>query len=107
VVNVPFSNHTGIKPRPALVISIDAFHSDLPDLVVCPISSQRRYHQRPGPGDCPLHNWRAVGLRHPSTVRISKILAVDKKIIKRVLGMLSPQDIGQVEKGLRAALALP
>jgi mRNA-degrading endonuclease toxin of MazEF toxin-antitoxin module len=26
VVNVPFSNHTGIKPRPALVISTDAFH---------------------------------------------------------------------------------
>jgi mRNA-degrading endonuclease toxin of MazEF toxin-antitoxin module len=39
VVNVPFSNHTGIKPRPALVISTDAFHRDLPDLVVCPISS--------------------------------------------------------------------
>ena len=32
VVNVPFSNHTGIKPRPALVISTDAFHHDLPDL---------------------------------------------------------------------------
>jgi mRNA-degrading endonuclease toxin of MazEF toxin-antitoxin module len=49
VVNVPFSNHTGIKPRPALVISTDAFHRDLPDLVVCPIiSSQPRYHRKPG-----------------------------------------------------------
>jgi|GEM_PF-2522583 len=45
VVNVPFSNHTGIKPRPALVISTDAFHRDLPDLIVCPISSQPRYYQ--------------------------------------------------------------
>jgi mRNA interferase MazF len=106
VVNVPFSNHTGIKPRPALVISTDVFHRDLPDLVVCPISSQPRYHRSSGPGDCPLQKWRAVGLRHPSTVRISKILAVDKRIIKRVLGLLSPEDLSQVEKGLRAALDL-
>jgi mRNA interferase MazF len=106
VVNVPFSNHTGTKPRPALVVSSDAFHRELPDLVVCPISSQPRYHQSPGPGDCPLQKWRAVGLRHPSTVRISKILAVDKKIIKRVLAPLSSEDLSQIEKRLRAALDL-
>jgi len=83
VVNVPFSNQTGIKPRPALVITTDAFHRELPDLIVCPISSQPRYYQHPGPGDCPLREWRSVGLRHPSTVRISKLLAVDKEIIKK------------------------
>ena len=106
VVNVPFSNHSGIKPRPALVVTTDAFHRDLPDLIVCPISSQPRYYQRPRPGDCPLQQWRAVGLRHPSTVRISKLLAVDKEIIKRILGVLSPKDLIQVEKGLREALDL-
>lgn len=26
VVNVPFANHSGSKPRPALVISTEAFH---------------------------------------------------------------------------------
>ena len=40
VVSVPFSNHSGVKPRPALVISAAPFHRDLPDLIVCPISSQ-------------------------------------------------------------------
>jgi hypothetical protein len=39
-------------------------------------------------------------------VRISKILAVDKKIVKRTLGLLSLQDLNQVEKGLREALDL-
>jgi mRNA interferase MazF len=106
VVNVPFSNHSGIKPRPALVITTDSFHRDLPDLIVCPISSQPRYYRRPGPGDCPLQQWRAVGLRHPSTVRISKLLAVDKEIIKRILGVLSSKDLIQVETGLREALDL-
>jgi len=41
-----------------------------------------RYYQRPGPGDQPLRHWNDVGLRYPSTVRISNILAVDKKLIK-------------------------
>jgi len=106
VVNVPFSNHSGAKPRPALVISTEAFHGKLPDLIVCPISSQPRYYRRPGPGDVPLHDWRALGLRHPSTARISKLVSVDKAIIKRPLGMLSPQDLLRVEAILRRALAL-
>jgi mRNA-degrading endonuclease toxin of MazEF toxin-antitoxin module len=106
VVNVPFSNHTGIKPRPALVISTDAFHRDLRDLVVCPISSQPRYHRIPRARGLSASEVEAVGLRHPSTVMISKILAVDKRIIKRVLSPLSPEDLSQVEKGLRAAFDL-
>jgi mRNA-degrading endonuclease toxin of MazEF toxin-antitoxin module len=106
VVNVPFSDRSGTKPRPALVISAEAFHGKLPDLIVCPISSQPRFYRRPGPGDCPLRDWRSIGLRHPSTVRISKILAVDKAIIKRPLGLLSTPDLARVDASVRQALGL-
>ena len=37
VVNVPFSDRSGVKPRPALVIRAEMFHRPLPDLIVCPI----------------------------------------------------------------------
>ncbi len=106
VVNVPFTGQMGTKPRPALVISDDAFHAKLLDVIVCPISSQPRYYQRPGPGDHPLKHWKAVGLRHPSTVRISNLLAVEKKLIKHALGALHANDLAQVEQGLRQAFAL-
>lgn len=106
VVSVPFSNQSGSKPRPALVISAEAFHRDLPDVIICPISSQPRFYRRPRPGDFPLRGWRAVGLRHPSTVRVSKLLSVDKQIIKRDLGPLSHEDLARVETGLRRALGL-
>jgi len=43
VVNVPYSDRSGIKPRPALVVSAETFHAKLPDLIVCPISSQPRF----------------------------------------------------------------
>jgi mRNA-degrading endonuclease toxin of MazEF toxin-antitoxin module len=45
-------------------------------------------------------------MQHPSTVRISKILAVDKAIIKRPLGTLSAPDLARVEARLRQALGL-
>jgi mRNA interferase MazF len=106
VVNVPFPGQTGSKRRPALVVSVATFHRKLLDLIVCPISSQPRYYRKPGPGDLPLENWKSVGLRHPSTVRISNLLAVEKKLIKRSLGVVSAEDLARVERALRDAFGL-
>ncbi len=106
VVNVPFTGQTGSKPRPAVVASVETFHSRLPDLIVCPVSSQPRRYQNPGPGDHPLKHWKVLGLRHPSTARISNLLAVDKRLINRVLGALHPEDLARIEQGLREAFGL-
>jgi mRNA-degrading endonuclease toxin of MazEF toxin-antitoxin module len=106
VLNVPFTGQTGSKPRPALVASVDVFHQKLIDVVVCPISSQRHYYQKPGSGDYPLKHWKAVGLLHPSTARNLKHPRVEKKLIKRVLGTLHAEDLARVELGLRRAFGL-
>ncbi len=106
VVHIPFSKQSGSKARPALIISTEAFHRRLPDVIVCPISSQPRYYKRPGPGDHPLRYWKPVGLRYPSTVRISNIVAVEKTIIRKTLGTLAEDDLKRVEKGLRQAFGL-
>jgi mRNA-degrading endonuclease toxin of MazEF toxin-antitoxin module len=106
VVSVGFTGQTGSKLRPALVVSADRFHKKLPDLIVAPISSQARFFGKPGAGDYPLEHWKAVGLRYPSTVRISNIVAVEKRIIKRVLGAAHAEDLAAVERGLRAAFDL-
>jgi mRNA interferase MazF len=106
VVEVPFADLSGTKRRPALVVSAEKFHRVLPDLIVCPISSQARFYRRPGPGDCPLSDWRRAGLRHPSTVRISKLLAIEKQIVRKALGVLPPDDLARVAGGIRQALGL-
>lgn len=106
VVQVPFSDGSGFKARPALVVSSKAFHRGLPDLIICPVSSQPRYISRPGPGDYPLRNWKRAGLRHASTVRISKLLSIDKRLIQRALKPISPEDLRNVERLLRTALGL-
>jgi mRNA-degrading endonuclease toxin of MazEF toxin-antitoxin module len=90
------------KPRPAVVVSAEHFH----ELLLCPISSQPRYYKKPGPGDHPLAHWKTLGLRYPSTARVSNLLAVEKKLIKRVLGTLHGDDLARVEHGLREAFGL-
>jgi mRNA-degrading endonuclease toxin of MazEF toxin-antitoxin module len=104
VVRVPLSDQTGFKPRPALVASAEGFHRRLSDVIVCPISSRPRYYEAPPAGDHPLVDWKVSGLRHPSTARVSKLLAVDKRIIGRAIGKLSAGDMARVDTGLRKAL---
>lgn len=106
VVEIPFTDRTACKRRPALVVSAEPFHRALPDVIVCPISSQPRYYQRPGPGDHPLRQWQAVGLHYPSTARVSGLLAVEKTLIRRRLGALAAEDLDGVSKILRRALEL-
>src|SRR6266705_5225995 len=106
VVYFPFSDLSRTKRRPALVVSSERFHRALSDVIVCPISSQPRYYRSPGPGHCPLRHWRMARLRHPSSARISKIIAVDKRIVGRVLGRIATEDRLRVEAMLGDALAL-
>jgi mRNA interferase MazF len=106
VVDVSYSNGSGTKSRPALIISDESFHNTIPDIVVCPITSQPRYYSKPGPGDCPIREWRATKLRYESTVRVSKLIAVDKRIIRKRLGVLSRREMADVESALREALRL-
>ena len=106
VVEVRFSDLSSAKKRPGLIVSMEAVHRKLPDVIVCPISSRPRYYERPGPGDEPLRNWKSAGLRYPSTVRASKVIAVDKGIIGRTVGRISVDDLRRVDDALRKVLGL-
>ena len=106
VVEVTFTGQGGSKPRPALVISADTFHKKLLDVIVCPISSQPRYFAKPGAGDVPLKAWAKVGLRHPSTARLSNLVAVEKSLIRRVIGTMPADDLLRVLAALRKVFGL-
>jgi len=106
VVNVPFTDQAGTKRRPAVVVSAESFHRRLPDVIVCPISSQPRYFERPGPGDRPLAKWKSAGLRFRSTARVSNVVAIEKSLIQRVLGKISASDLKALNATLLDAFGL-
>ncbi|MGZ8217661.1 type II toxin-antitoxin system PemK/MazF family toxin [Methylomagnum sp.] len=79
----PFSSGADSKARPALVL----FDRDR-DNVVCRITSALYA----GPLDIALADWETSGLLKPSIARLDRIVTIEKTIIRRRLGVLSPQD---------------
>ncbi len=105
VVLVPFdfTDRSGAKWRPALVISSDRYSQQTPDLMIASITGNLR--AVPHPGDHALQDWRAAGLLRPSLVQ-TKLATVEASIIGRKLGRLSRPDLTAFEQGLREALHL-
>jgi len=53
-----------------------------------------------------LHHWKSLGLRHPSTARLSNVMAVEKRLIKRTLAPAHTDDFARIERGLREVFNL-
>jgi mRNA interferase MazF len=89
VVVVDFPGVTGIKRRPAIALSSDAYHSTRPDVILGLITSQ--VAGSIGPTDYALVDWSAAGLRLPSLFR-SFLVTVPRTAVYQVVGHLSDQD---------------
>jgi mRNA interferase MazF len=76
----PFTDLTGDKRRPALVVSRDNARRD--DLVVCFITSVPRR----GPDMAPLSPSPGTGLKVESVVRFDKLATLDRSVIAGKLG---------------------
>ncbi len=88
-----FSDGQGSKRRPVLVVHDfgDA------DLLVVPVTT----HPARVATDVVLSDWRATGLKRPSTVRIEKLATIAKIAVARKLGVHQPADRAKVKETLR------
>ncbi|MFN6068689.1 MAG: type II toxin-antitoxin system PemK/MazF family toxin, partial [Pseudanabaena sp.] len=66
IVTVDFPAVTGIKRRPAVVLSSQTYHANRPDVIVGLITSQTK---NLGVTDYILQDWQTSGLRVPSVFR--------------------------------------
>ncbi len=66
IVTVDFPAVTGIKRRPAVVLSSQTYHANRPDVIVGLITSQTK---NLGVTDFVLQGWQISGLRVPSIFR--------------------------------------
>jgi mRNA-degrading endonuclease toxin of MazEF toxin-antitoxin module len=103
LVLLPFSNRTGQKTRPSLVISTVDYHDDWDEVIVVGITSQRPRGVRPT--DCVLGDWQSAGLHQPSWVR-AHVYTVDHHQIQAKIGTLTAQDLAAVDVCLRHAIDL-
>ena len=89
-----FSNQSGVKNRPVLVIRDGGDD----DLLVVPITSHAGRSQQ----DIFVNEWRNSGLRLPSVARLEKLATIEKSAIVRPLGALSKTDRSQIKSALQA-----
>lgn len=80
LLKFPFTDGKSFKRRPALVIN----DFDDGDIIVCRITGQIYKTQN----DFYLPNWKDVGLKLPSVVRIHKIASLDKSMVETIMGKL-------------------
>jgi len=90
------------KARPAVVLSVETYHLNRPDVIVGIITTQV---PRPAtPTDCSLVDWAASGLHAPSWFRL--FLVTLPRINVRIIGELSLRDWAAVQICLRNGIEL-
>jgi mRNA interferase MazF len=94
----PFTDGTGLKKRPALIL----FDAGDADVIVTRVTSQAKTDIY----DVPLTDWRTAGLRLPSIVRLHKIATLEKTLIERKIGELQPVDQAEVRRQINEILKM-
>ncbi|MFA0756128.1 MAG: hypothetical protein BDTLLHRC_000619 [Candidatus Fervidibacter sp.] len=103
LVSFPFSDASGQKERPAIVLSTDDYHEEWNEIIVVAVTSRQPKTLRKT--DCELKDWHAAGLKQRSWVR-SHLATVHYQLVVRKIGALSQRDWQSVERCLRVALGL-
>ena len=102
----PFTDLSGAKVRPAVVVSRSNRPGD--DVILAFISSV--VPPRPLPTDLVVDpsqpNFRETGLKVPSIVKCDKLATVQRRIILGELGQLSASLLRELDQRLRHALHL-
>ena len=95
----PFTDLSGEKRRPALVLSVN---NDGEDIIVCAITS-RPYHGR---YDIPIEPNDQNGLKVPSWVQFDKIATLAKTVISGRMGVVSEPFMQKNRGALRTLLGI-
>jgi mRNA interferase MazF len=101
LVPFPFTNQTGAKKRPAVVISSAVYHMQRRDLVLIAITSQVRTPL--AIGEVELVEWKKAGLLKASVIK-PVLTTIEKVLVQRKLGRLEQSDRNALENALRVIL---
>jgi len=107
LVDYPFSDRTGSKVRPALVVQTDRLNPKIDDTILAAIS--RSTHRASATQlliDLATPEGAATGLRQNSMIQCENLLTFDQGLVIAKVGKLSADQMLQVDGCLRAALEL-
>lgn len=98
----PYTDQSGSKRRPALVLSTDTYNLRRADVIVAPITINLSTGQA---DDTTLTDWAAAGLHKPSVVK-GILGTVEQTLVVKVMGTLSAADLQKIEQAFASALGM-
>ncbi len=102
LVSFIFTDETGVKQRPAVIISSDVYHQQRQEVIISAITSKIGQILV---GDHLINDWREGGLLFPS-VATGIIRTIKQSMITHKLGIMSRDDLKEIDKQLSIALGL-
>ena len=98
LVPFPFTDQSGAKKRPAVIVSSSGYHAGRRDLVIMAITSQVRTPL--GFGEAMVTDWQSAGLVKTSVLK-PVFTTIEQGLVLRSMGALSKGDL----QNLRAVIA--
>jgi mRNA interferase MazF len=107
LVDYPYTDRTGSKVRPTLVVSTDELHQD-DDAIIAAITSVIRVTLKSSELfiDVSKPDARGTGLLSDSIVDCWNVMTIDQRFILRRLGRLSGGTMKKVDECLKKALGI-
>jgi mRNA interferase MazF len=90
LVPFPFTDQSGAKKRPAVIVSGSGYNAGRRDLVIMAITSQVRTPL--GFGESFIADWQAAGLIKPSVLK-PVVTTIEQRLVVRTMGRLSAADL--------------
>lgn len=102
LVRFLFTDETGAKRRPAVIVSTNDYHRSRQEAIIAAITSNV---DRMLLGNHLIAGWKEAGLLFPS-VATAIIRTIKGSMIERQLGAMSPKDMQALQGKLRQVLGL-
>jgi mRNA interferase MazF len=109
ILDHPYSNGSGSKVRPALVVQNDRDNGRLVNTIVALIASNVSHVGEPTQLliDLTTSDGRQSGLNQTSAVVCTNLFTVSQAKVRRIIGSLPPALVAKLDDCLRSALGLP
>lgn len=109
LAELPFSDMSGVKVRPALVVQNDLNNRRLQDVILALVTSTtHRASLEPTQLliDITTPDGQQAGLLHTSAIKCEHLITLHQRFVKRTVGRLPPTVMQQVDACLKVSLGL-
>lgn len=101
LVPFPFTDQSGTKKRPAVVVSSAAYHQARRDVLIMAVTSQAR--PAGAIGEVQVKDWKGAGLIKPSVIK-PVITTIEASLVIRRLGQLNRDEQEALRKAISSSI---